>query len=148
MQYPVPQFTDVEDKIIGPLTVKQFGIVFVTGVIVFTGYSVTKSILVLIFLFVLFGIPALALAFVPFNGRPIYSTLGNLIKFLSSPKELVFHKEAQNSNIKIVKDAEVESVIVVKQEVVTPTQTKDNLKEVQKLLRETANREKDIIGKM
>ena len=27
MQFPVPQFTDVEDKIIGPLTLKQFGII-------------------------------------------------------------------------------------------------------------------------
>lgn len=148
MQYPVPQFTDVEDKIIGPLTIKQFGIVFAAGVIVFLGYSLTKSILVLVFMILLFGLPALALAFVPFNGRPIYNTLGNLMKFLNSPKELIFHKESQNSSLKIVKDAEVESTIVVKQEVISPTQTKDNLKEVQKLLRETASREKDIIGRM
>ena len=33
MQFPVPQFTDVEDKIIGPLTVKQFGILFGVGVV-------------------------------------------------------------------------------------------------------------------
>ena len=28
MQFPVPQFTDVEDRIIGPLTINSFGIVF------------------------------------------------------------------------------------------------------------------------
>ena len=35
MQFPVPQFTDVEDRIIGPLTIKQFGIVFGAGVVIF-----------------------------------------------------------------------------------------------------------------
>jgi hypothetical protein len=35
MQFPVPQFTDVEDKIIGPLTVKQFFILLVSAAIIF-----------------------------------------------------------------------------------------------------------------
>ncbi len=148
MQFPVPQFTDVEDRIIGPLTIKQFGIVFVAGVIVFLGYSATKSILVLVFLIVLFGVPALALAFLPFNGRPVYNTLGNLMRFMNSPKELIFHKEAQNSNIKIVKDAEITSVAEVQAENINPVDTKANLKEVQKLLRETASKQRDVIGRM
>jgi ABC-type transport system substrate-binding protein len=148
MQYPVPQFTDVEDRIIGPLTLKQFGIVFLAGVIIFVGYSATKSILVLIFLAVLFGVPALALAFLPFNGRPIYNTLGNLAKFMSSPKLLIFHKEAQSSNFMKFKDAEVASPVAEQKEINNPADTKANLKEVQKLLRETANKQNDVIRRM
>lgn len=148
MQFPVPQFTDVEDRIIGPLTLKQFGIVFAAGVIIFVGYSATKSILVLIFLAVLFGFPALALAFLPFNGRPIYNTLGNLAKFMSSPKLLIFHKEAQSSSGVKFKDAEVASKTPEVQEVKSPSDTNANLKEVQKLLRETANKQSDVIRRM
>ena len=147
MQFPVPQFTDVEDKIIGPLTLKQFGIVFLAGIIIFAGYSSTKSILVLVFLIVLFGIPALAFAFVPFNGRPIYSTLGNLAKFLSSPKVLIFHKEANNlKGLQNVKDVEISQP--QETAIMSPHDTQKNLKEVQELLRKTASEERDVAGRM
>ena len=86
MQFPVPQFTDVEDKIIGPLTLKQFGIIFAAGVVIFLGYSATKSILVLIFLFMLFGVPALGLAFANINGRPVYNTIGYFIRLRPKTK--------------------------------------------------------------
>lgn len=149
MQFPVPQFTDVEDKIIGMLTLKQFGIVFAAGVVIFLGYSATKSILVLIFLFMLFGVPALALAFVPYNGRPIYNTLGNFVKFLSSPKVLIFHKEARNMKSgKDLKDAEVASAKTSAEKVVPIADTQANLKQVQELLKKTASDERDIAGRM
>ncbi len=115
---------------------------------VFLGYSATKSVLVLIFLGLLFGLPALALAFVPFNGRPIYNTIGLLFKFFVSPKILIFHKEVQSSSSIKFKDAQVSSSAVVKEEVKTPQDTKANLKEVQKLLRDTANKERDVISRL
>jgi hypothetical protein len=43
MQYPVPQFTDVEDRIIGPLTLKQFGIIFGAGVVIFLAIQRPKA---------------------------------------------------------------------------------------------------------
>lgn len=150
MQYPVPQFTDVEDKIIGPLTLKQFGIIFGVGVIIFLGYSATKSILVLIFLFVLFGVPALGLAFAKVNGRPVYNTIGYFMKFLMSPKLLIFHKEAMSiQSAKTLRDAEVKSATVQKTESLPPPQdTRANLKQVQELLRKTASEQSDIAGRM
>ncbi len=45
MQFPVPQFTEVEDKIIGPLTLKQFGIIFGVGVIIFLAMEMMSSII-------------------------------------------------------------------------------------------------------
>jgi predicted transcriptional regulator len=144
MQFPVPQFTDVEDKIIGPLTVKQFGIIFATGVIIFLGYSATKSVLVLVFLFVLFGIPALGLAFAKINGRPLYNTIGNFVKFLSSPKILIFHKEAYS--LKTVKDAQLATPVKV--EAVPREDTQAHLKQVQEMLTKTAGEEKDLADRM
>jgi len=49
--------------------------------------------LVLVFLFILIGVPALGLAFGKINGRPVYATLPVIMKYLTGAKSLVFHKE-------------------------------------------------------
>ncbi len=109
MQFPVPQFTDVEDKIIAGLTLKQFGILFGVGVIIFLGYSSTKSILVMIFLGVLFGVPALVVAFGKINGRPLYATFPILINYFTRPKFFIFKKQASTGGVvKVVKKMAVE----------------------------------------
>jgi hypothetical protein len=146
MQFPVPQFTEVEDKIIGTLTIKQFGIIFAAGVMVFLGYSASKSILVAVFLFVLFGVPALGLAFATINGRPLYNTIGFFIKFMSSPKILVFHKEATglSSNVKL-KDVDLKSKTA--EVTAAPSNPQDNLRQVQELLRNTQNQEQELLNK-
>jgi hypothetical protein len=148
MQYPVPQFTDVEDKIIGPLTLKQFGIIFAAAILIFLGFSATKSILVLIFLVLVFGIPALGLAFAPFNGRPIYNSIPKVIKFYSSSKVLIFHKEAHTiSSQSKISDAQL-SKEPAQKAASPPADSKANLIAVQELLRKTASEEQDIAGKM
>lgn len=146
MQYPVPQFTDVEDKIIGPLTIKQFGIMFGAGVLIFLAYSATKSVLVLVFFFLLFGVPALGLAFANINGRPLYNTIGVFIKFISSPKVLIFHKEVNSiSNLKGLREAETVNK-KTEEKVQAPQDPRANLKKVQQLLRETSEREHQVIN--
>lgn len=94
MQFAVPQFTEVEDKIIGGLTFKQFGIVFAAGVLIFAVYSVTKSIPATIVAFVFLGFPAAVLAFGKLNGRPIYQGMGNLVNLVSGNNIYFFHKQA------------------------------------------------------
>ena len=146
MQFPVPQFTDVEDKIIGPLTVKQFGIIFAVGIVVFFGYSTTKSLLVTVFLFVALGLPALGLALVPFNGRPMYSFIGKLVKFLTSPKVLVFHKEVRGLDFHSkLKDTEIAPA---KEEAVTAKDAQTRMLQVEELLNKTEAREKELTGKI
>lgn len=144
MQFPVPQFTDVEDKIIGPLTLKQFGIIFAAGVVIFLGYSATKSILVLIFLFMLFGVPALGLAFANINGRPVYNTIGYFIKFITSSKQLVFHKEASGPNaLSQTNGPGMNKTEIVEQAEVLDPQA--NLKKVQQMLKETEGKEDQAV---
>lgn len=69
MRYQVPQFIEVEDKIFGPLTFKQF--IYLAGG---AGLCLLFFTLLPIYLTVLLGIPivafALALAFYKVNGRP------------------------------------------------------------------------------
>jgi len=99
MQFPVPQFTDVEDKIIANLGVRQFGILFAAGVIIFLFFSATKNIVGTIIVFLLVGVPALAIAFMKVNGRPLYRTAGHLVGFFTHPREMLFHKDGSEQEV-------------------------------------------------
>ena len=74
-QFVVPQFLDVEAKIIGPITGRQFVILLATILAEFLIYSIFLNILFML----IFGIPTFALgiifAFVKVNGQPLFSTL-------------------------------------------------------------------------
>lgn len=96
MQFPVPQFTDVEDRIIGGLSFKQFGIVFVAAIITFAAYSISKNVPLTIIVGVLTGLPSIALSFGKLNGRPLYLSAGNFVKFLFGAKLYVFRKQSQS----------------------------------------------------
>ena len=80
MRFNVPQFIDIEDKIIGPLTLKQFLFVAAGGGILFILWFYLK-----LSAFVIVAIPIvaffLALAFFKVNGRPFFYFLINLIKY-------------------------------------------------------------------
>ena len=74
MEYQVPQFIEVEDKIIGPLTLKQF--LYIAGgaglCVVFFAYL---PIVVAFILSALVGGFASALAFYKLNGKPFAEVL-------------------------------------------------------------------------
>jgi|GEM_PF-1340597 len=145
MQFEVPQFTDVEDKLIGILTFKQFGIVFVAGVFIFLFYSATKSIPVLVVTILLFGLPAALLAFGKLNGRPMYHAIGYYAKFVASPKFLVFHKEVNTlSQATKLKDAGIAKTADGVQGQVKEN-SKTRLLEVQRLLEKQAAEEKKLV---
>ncbi len=92
MQFSVPQFVEIEDKIIGPLTLKQFLILLGGGLIELLYNSVFKTGI----LFFLLSLPTVVafvyLAFGRLNGRPVLSALPAILKFFSSPKVWVFER--------------------------------------------------------
>ncbi len=96
MQFPVPQFTDVEDKIIAGLTFKQFAIVFGAGAFTFVIYTISKNLPITIAVGAVTGVPALALVFGKLNGRPLYASAGNFIQYLFGAKVYVYHKEGKD----------------------------------------------------
>lgn len=149
MQYPVPQFTDVEDKIIGPLTIKQFGIVFSAGIIIVLIYSATKNILVTIAFILLLGLPALGIAFAKFNGRPMYSAFGVILKFILGPKELIFHKEISSfSNTTKLKNVDLSRPEEKPQQPKAKAETKNRLREINRLLQEQAEKERELVQRI
>lgn len=85
MRFEVPQFIEVEDKIFGPLTWRQF--LYLSGGL---GIAVVMFITLSKILFVILGIPiallAGALAFYPVNSRPFSFFLEAIMNYLSSQK--------------------------------------------------------------
>ncbi len=96
-QHPIPQnVTGFQFKLIGSMTVKQFGYV-ATGVIcaVILYYLPLKfplAILIKILLIPLFGGSGAFIAFVPIDGRPLDVMFLNLIRAVFSPNQYVYHK--------------------------------------------------------
>ena len=88
MRFEVPQFIEIEDKIFGPFTWKQF--VYLMGGV---GLSVVMFFTFPIIIFVLFGIPLAALAallaFYPINNRPFSSFLEAVVSFYNNSR--VYH---------------------------------------------------------
>ena len=98
-QYTVPQFIDVEDKILGPLTTRQFMIILVTFGVDFLLYK----LLVLGF-FLLTGIPVfiagVVLAFARVNGQPFHFFLLNLVQTGRRPDTRVWNKTLSNAELR------------------------------------------------
>lgn len=91
MRYQVPQFIEVEDKIFGPLTFKQF--VYVIG-----GVAAAVALWVTIpkFIAILIGVPilafAFALAFYKVNGKPFSHLVESFFKYYTTSRLYLWKK--------------------------------------------------------
>lgn len=88
MRFEVPQFIEIEDKIFGPFTWKQF--VYLGGGI---GLATVLFFTTPFIIFLLFGVPigglAALLAFYPVNNRPFSQFLESIVYFYKSSR--VYH---------------------------------------------------------
>ncbi len=78
-QFTVPQFIDVEDKIIGPITVRQFIIMLASFLLIGISYKLFDFSLFLvvgIFIFIV----SIVFSFVKINGRPFHLFVLNFIQ--------------------------------------------------------------------
>jgi hypothetical protein len=90
-QFTVPQFIDVEDKIFGPITTRQFIILLVAGLLLFVIYKLADTALFVFFLAIIGGL-ALILAFVKINGQAFHYFLLNIFQTLRRPSLRVWNK--------------------------------------------------------
>jgi hypothetical protein len=100
-QFVVPQFLDVEAKIIGPITARQFIIFLVILLIEFILYRVFLSLA----LQLVVGLPVLALgaifAFFKVNGLPFHFLLLNIIQTMRKPSLRVWDKTLSDADIRV-----------------------------------------------
>jgi hypothetical protein len=98
-QFVVPQFIEAEDKIMGPITARQFVILLVTFLTVAAMFRLMPFVW-----FLLAGVPTFALgvvfAFVRVNGQPFHLFMLNLIQTLKKPKLRVWDKSLTDAEVK------------------------------------------------
>lgn len=99
MQYNVPQFLDIEDKIVGPLTGKQTLWLMAGGGILFIAYT-TADLSLFIFIAVPTAAFSLALAFYKPQGRPLSDYLKAAAVYFTSPHTFIWKREIFQPEIK------------------------------------------------
>lgn len=92
MDYQVPQFIEVEDKIFGPLTLKQF--IYLAGGV---GICAIIFLYVPLIFAILLALPvaglALALAFYKINGKPFIDVLEAGVSYFLGRRLYIWKKE-------------------------------------------------------
>ena len=108
-QYHVPQFIEVEDKIFGPFTFRQFVYVLGGGALAFILWVFLPR-----FLAILFGLPVvaftLALAFYKINNRPFIDVAISAVGYFSKSRLYLWRKEEKKRIVdqKINKPMQIE----------------------------------------
>jgi hypothetical protein len=97
-QFVVPQFIDVEDKILGPITTRQFSIILAACLIMFIIYKLADLALMII-LNIPILLATIVLAFVRINGLPFHFFLLNIVQTNRRPKIRVWNKELTDAEI-------------------------------------------------
>ena len=94
-QFTVPQFIDVEDKIIGPVTTRQFVIMMVAFIIIAIEYKTLDFTGFVFFGLLTFGISGI-IAFLKVNGRPFHFFILNIVQTMKRPALRVWRKSIEN----------------------------------------------------
>lgn len=92
-QFQVPQFIEVEPKIIGPLTLKQFGWMAAAGAMIFILFFLISVRWVWILISLFLASAAVGLAFVKINGRPLISFIFDFFSFVFGSRLFLWRKE-------------------------------------------------------
>jgi len=122
MRFQVPQFIEVESKIFGPLTLKQF--IYLAGG---AGIIFLLYISLPFFLTLVFGLPvaalAIALAFYKVNNQPFIKVIENALRFSSASKVYIWKKAGLNQKAVARKEKAPPQIYV-------PKLTKSKLKDL------------------
>lgn len=92
MQFKVPQFIDIEDKVFGPLTFRQFGYLAGGAGFAYLAFKFLPIYLSIIIGPALAGL-ALALAFFRYNEKPFIHLLESFIRFYMRSRLYLWHKQ-------------------------------------------------------
>lgn len=98
-QFTVPQFIDVEDKIFGPITARQFSIILAAAGPIFLAYKLSDTAL-FIFFAILIGGSALILAFATINGQAFHYFLLNIIENIRKPSRRQWNKRYSDAELR------------------------------------------------
>jgi hypothetical protein len=113
-QFTVPQFIDVENQIIGPLTTRQFLIMLGGAIIAGISYKLFDFTMFLVILVTVLILVA-TFSFVKINGRPFHLFLLNVIQTFRQPTTRVWSNQGS-----IVEQAEKTDLVIPSYQAVPP----------------------------
>lgn len=127
MQFQVPQFIEVEDKLVGPLTFKQFLYILGGGGACFLIWSLVSPIssLLAIILLTPFAALSLALSFYKINERPFSVILESGFKYFFKDRLYIWSKTPKNAPKEAAKKPEA-----AKPQITVPRLTESKLKDI------------------
>lgn len=109
MQFKVPQFLDIEDKIFGPFTFSQFAYLAGGAGLCFVLFKLLGFLLGLIPILAVAGI-ALALTFYRPNNKPLVNMLESALKYAIQDKLYVWKRRKAKKNHPQQKDLAIDNV--------------------------------------
>lgn len=120
LQYQVPQFVDVEDRIIGPLTIKQFLMFVMNAMIVATLYLALPLPATIVL-----GVPITAffglLAFFKVSGRSFVWFLYAFVRFLFTGKLFLWDRRGDTPRVRVGSVDVVDAVVARRGLVAAPS---------------------------
>jgi hypothetical protein len=122
MRYQVPQFIEVEDKIIGPLTIKQFVYIVGGAGLSFLIYTFLPFIIAIVLIGIVFPL-SLALAFYKINNKPFIDFLESAFLFYTKQNLYIWKKQEK-------KPEEKAAEALTQTEVFVPRLSDSRLKEL------------------
>lgn len=127
MRYQVPQFIEVEDKIFGPFTFKQFAYMGGAAGIAFIAYRFLPLFFA-IFIIVPILTLGLALAFYKMNGRPFIDVMESAFNYMFSSKLYIWKKEPKKPEE--IERKEIEELSSQASGIIVPKLSESKLKDL------------------
>ena len=93
MEFSVPQFIEMETKIVGPFTWRQFIFIGGAGIIIFFLYFLIKLFIVFIIISIILAVLAFSFALLKIGGHPLPSVLVYFLIYTLSSKIYIWKKE-------------------------------------------------------
>lgn len=97
MRFQVPQFIEVEDKIFGPLTLKQFVYLAGGAGLSFVIYRIIGSLIISFIPAAIILAFSFALAFYKINNKPFIYTLEAAFKYYTASKLYIWKKQPRTA---------------------------------------------------
>ncbi len=124
-QYQVPQFVELEDKIVGPLTLKQFLYLAFAGALLFVFWFLFNF-----YVWLIIAIPVAAVAstfaFLKINDRPFVYFFLAFVKYFTKPKLYIFSGTAGKATPSSPVKEQVEAATPApREEKITPSKLKE-----------------------
>lgn len=106
MQFKVPQFIDIEDKVFGPLTFRQFAYLAGGAGLVYLSFKFLPIFIALI-VAAAFGALALALAFFRYNEKPFIHLLESFSRFYLRSRLYLWRKQTPVEQVKKIPEKSI-----------------------------------------